>query len=91
MFYTECSKISGALCTVQILDEILLFHCCWKADLISIWKKVYAMKWLFICLRDLRLYFILSCLISYIMIFTLTLKEWWLKREKCKEISASMV
>ena len=25
----------------------------WKADLISVWKKVHAMKWLFIYRRDL--------------------------------------
>ena len=36
-----------------LLDQVLYFHCWSKVDLISVWKKVHAMKWLFIYRRDL--------------------------------------
>ena len=43
---------SRALQSTQFLDEVLYFHCWWKADLISVWKKEHAMKWLLIYRRD---------------------------------------
>ena len=49
------------------------------ADLISVWKKVHAMKWLFFYHRDFVVCYVylLFCifLIVLYMIFTLTLKK----------------
>ena len=46
------------------IDEVLYFHCWRKADLISVWKKVHAIMFIF-CTSSLVLN----------IIFTLTLKE----------------
>ena len=52
--FDKCLSFSGSvLGNAYALDEVLWFHCWWKADLISVWKKVHAMKWLFIYRRDL--------------------------------------
>ena len=67
-----------------------------RADLISVWKKVHALKLLFIYRRDEVVCYVLSLLFLHFFIgskyeFHVNAERTIVKTQKCKEISASMV
>ena len=62
-----------------------------KVDLISVWKKVHAMKWLFIWQRFSSMLFFFQLFISSKYDFHVDSERMIVKREKCTEISAAIV